>query len=251
MSKENLHINHRERLKERFLKEGLTGFLPHQVLELALFYAIPRKDTNPLAHKLLKQFGTLADVFNAPIEELRKVDGIGEHAAVFLKMQHGLFLKYRECLHQPRQSFKSHSLCTEFFEEQLRYLNTEEFHALCLDSGLRLIRHLPLFKGTVNSTTVNIRELTSKILMIDTAAVIVGHNHPSGVPHPSQDDVLLTETLLTSLKYQDIDLLDHIIISPQGNFSFYKSRQLQQLKEKINSKIPRLFAAQDTGDFTT
>ena len=249
MAKENPHLNHRERLKERFMQFGLEGFEPHQVLELALFFAIPRKDTNPIAHRLLKRFGSLADVFNAPAAELIKVEGIGQHAALFLKLQHGLLLRYQQCLHTPRTSFQQHNNCVSFFTEKMMYLAQEEFQVLCLDASLRLIKHLTLFRGTVNSTSVNLRDFTAQVLWLDTAAVIVAHNHPSGVAAPSPDDMLLTETLLMSLKYQDIDLLDHIIISPQGYYSFYKQNIIQQLKEKINLKVPKLFAAQKTGDF--
>lgn len=250
MAKENLHINHRNRLKNRFLQEGLESFEDHQVLELALFFAIPRKDTNPIAHRLLKRFGSLAGVFNAPVSELVKVEGMGEHAAVFLKMQHGLLLKYQASFHEEKPNLSSHRECMRLVHERMKYLNHEEFHVLCLDSSMRLIKYLPLFKGTVNSATVNLREVTSKVLELDAAAIVVAHNHPSGVAYPSPEDLGVTESLLIALKYQDVELLDHMICTSTNCYSMLKDNKISELKQKINSRIPRLFVAQKTGGFT-
>lgn len=251
MTKEenNLHDNHRQRLKSRFLEEGFSTFEEHQVLELALFYAIPRKDTNLIAHRLLKKFGSLAEVLNAPLTELVKVEGIGESAAIFLKMQHGLLLKYQLSYYDEKINLSSHKACVNFISEKMRFLNHEEFHILCLDSSMKLLKYLPMFKGTVNAATINLRELTSKILQIDSCAVIIAHNHPSGIAYPSQEDIDLTEILLMAFKYQDIELLDHMIITNKGCYSMHKENKMAELREKINKKIPKLFVAEKTGGF--
>lgn len=250
MAKEkNLHASHRSRLKSRFLKEGLSSFEEHQVLEMALFYALPRIDTNPLAHLLLQKFGNIAGVLNAPMSELLKVKGIGKNAAIFLKMQHGLLLRYQSSYHEEKINLSNHRLCVEYIERKMKYLNHEEFHIMCLDSSLRLIKYLPLFKGTVNATSVNLRELTTNVLQLDASAVVIAHNHPSGIAYPSLEDVEVTEVMLTALKYQDIDLLDHIIITSKSNYSMLKDNKISELKNKINSKIPKLFVAQKTGGF--
>lgn len=245
----NLHTFHRKRLKSRFLKDGLSSFEEHQVLELILFYALPRKDTNPIAHKLLEKFGSLAGVFNAPLIELLKIDGVGENAAIFLKMQHDLLLKYQSSYHDKKINLSSHKACVDFIKEKMRYLNHEEFHIICLDSSLKLIKYLPMFKGSVNATSINLRELTTNILQLDSSAIVIAHNHPSGVAYPSQEDLQITEVLLTALKYQDIELLDHIIITTKNYYSMLKENNITELKNKINSKIPKLFVAQKTGGF--
>lgn len=245
----NLHVSHRKRLKTRFLKDGLSSFDEHQVLEMALFYALPRRDTNPVAHILLERFGSISGVLNAPIAELIKVKGIGESAAVFLKMQHGLLMRYQTSYTQEKINLTNHRQCVEYIESNMKYLNHEEFHILCLDASLCLIKYIPMFKGTVNAANINLRELTSNVLMLDSSAVVVAHNHPSGVAYPSQEDIDITEALLTALKYQEIDLLDHIIITCKGNYSMLKDNKISELKEKINNKIPRLFVAQKTKDF--
>lgn len=249
MSKENLHLQHRDRLKQRFLEHGLDSFEPHQILELILFFAIPRKDTNPIAHNLLKRFGSLAEVFNAPASELEKVDGIGPHASMFLKVQHSLFLKYHEIQSEKKLDLKKHDACVDFIKQKLKYLNREEFHITCVDNKLQLIRHLPLFKGNVNSAVINIRELTAKVLETDASAVIISHNHPSGYPQPSEEDEYITETLMLSLKYQDVELLEHIIIAGEEHYSFHKNGKMSKYRENINKKIPRLFVAQPNGGF--
>jgi DNA repair protein RadC len=245
----NLHESHRERLKSRFLREGLSTFDEHQVLEMALFYAIPRKDTNPLAHTLLERFGSLSGVFNAPVSELVKIKGIGENAAVFLKMQNGLLLRYQSSYNDERINLSSHRLCVEYIEQKMKYLNHEEFHILCLDASLKLIKYLPMFKGTINAATVNLRELTSKLLQLDVSAVVVAHNHPSGLPYPSKEDIDITETLLCALKYQDIELLDHVIITSKAHYSMMADDKINELKNKINARIPKLFIAQKVKEF--
>ena len=250
MTKDNdLHKSHRMRLKKRFLQDGLDSFEEHQVLELMLFYAVPRKDTNPIAHRLLERFGNLAGVFNAPIAELAKTDGIGESTAVFLRLQHGILLKYQESYSEEKINLSSHKACINFIAEKMRYLNHEEFHILCLDSSLKLIKYLPMFKGTVNAATVNLRELTAKILELDSSAIVVAHNHPSGVAYPSMEDIDITEVLLTALKYQDVELLDHLIITNKSHYSMLSDNKMTELKNKINSKIPRLFVAENIGGF--
>lgn len=251
MTKEkNLHESHRQRLKKRFLKDGLHTFEEHQVLELALFYAVPRKDTNPIAHMLLQRFGSIAGVLNAPVCELIKIEGIGENAAVFLKMQHGLLLKYQSSYHEDKINLSSHKSCINYIAEKMKYLNHEEFHILCLDSSLKLIKYLPMFKGTVNAASINLRELTAKVLELDSSAIVIAHNHPSGVAYPSPEDLNITEVLLTALKYQDIELLDHLIITNKGHYSMLSDNRISELKNKINTKIPKLFIAEKLGGFS-
>lgn len=250
MAKEkNLHESHRKRLKSRFLKEGLSSFEEHQILEMSLFYALPRKDTNPLAHILLERFGSIAGVFNAPLAELLKVKGIGESAAVFLKMQHGLLLRYQSSYEEEKINLSSHKLCIEFIERKMKYLNHEEFHIVCLDASLSLLKYLPMYKGTINAASINLRELTSSILQLDASAVVIAHNHPSGVAYPSQEDIDITEVLLTAFKYQDIELLDHVIVTCRSHYSMLSDNKISELKNKINGKIPRLFVAQKIGGF--
>lgn len=228
----------------------MDAFEEHQVLELLLFFALPRKDTNPIAHRLLKKFGSIAGVFNAPLSELQSVEGVGEHAALLIKMQHSLLFKYQQSYHKEKLNLSSHKMCVNYIYEKMRYLNHEEFHILCLDSSLNLIRYLPMFKGTVNAAGVNIRQITQKVLSLDCAAVVAAHNHPSGTAYPSFEDIELTEILLTALKYQDVELLDHIIITSRAHYSMLADNKIAELKEKINTKIPKLFIAQKTGGFT-
>lgn len=248
--RENLHQNHRQRLKNRFLSEGMDAFEEHQALELLLFFALPRKDTNPIAHRLLKKFGSIAGVFNAPLSELQNVEGVGEHAALLIKMQHSLLLKYQQSYHNEKLNLSSHKMCINYIYEKMKYLNHEEFHILCLDSSLNLIKYIPMFKGTINAASINIRQLTAKVLSLDCAALVVAHNHPSGTAYPSFEDIELTEILLTALKYQDIELLDHIIITSKAHYSMLTDNRIAELKERINNKIPKLFIAQKTGGFT-
>lgn len=245
----NLHLEHRQRMKKRFLAEGLDNFEEHQVLEMLLFFVLPRMYTNPVAHRLLEKFGSIAGTFNAPITELEKVKGIGHNAAVFLKMQHGLLLKYQQSYHKEKLNLSSHKMCVNYIYEKMKYLNHEEFHLLCLDSSLNLIKYIPMFKGTINTTSINIRQLTAKVLALDSSAVVAAHNHPSGTAYPSFEDIELTEILLTALKYQDVEFLDHIIVTGRAHYSMLSDNKIAELKNRINSRTPKLFLAQKTGGF--
>jgi DNA repair protein RadC len=246
---ENLHDGHRERVREKYREHGLKALTDHEVLEMLLYYVIPRKNTNPTGHLLLDTFGSIAGVFAASENELLRVPGIGKEAVLFLKSQHELLLRYQKGFHEKKTDFKSHKACIEYVCEKMRYLLTEEVHLLCLDSGMNFIKYIPLFKGSVNATDVRIRELTSKTLEANASAVVLAHNHTSGVLHPSPDDIILTETVMTALRYQSVDLVDHLIVTPNGFLSLMDEGVIKVLREKINRRLPNFFAAESAPAF--
>jgi len=217
-----LHDGHRQRLIQRFLEEDLDGFEPHNVLELLLFYAIPRKDTNELAHVLMEAFGSLKGVFDAPYEELVKINGIGPNAAALIKMVPSLTRTYCSS-NQQNVTLDSSEKSGEYF---LPYYigQTEEIVRLaCLDAGGKVISNQILHRGSVNAAEVNIRKIVNIALRNNALGVILAHNHPGGLPLPSEEDVLTTKSIRDALLPMGILLMDHIIVADQDYVSMARS----------------------------
>ena len=217
-----LHDGHRQRLIQRFLEEDLDNFEPHNVLELLLFYAIPRKDTNELAHVLMDTFGSLKGVFDAPYEELIKVIGIGPNTAALLKLVPSLTRTY--------YSSDARSVILDTSEKSGEYFlpyyigQTEEVVRLaCLDAGGKVISNQILHRGSANAAEVNIRKIVNIALRNNAMGVILAHNHPGGLPLPSEEDVATTKSIREALMPMGILLMDHIIVAGQDYVSMARS----------------------------
>ena len=217
-----LHDGHRQRLIQRFLEEDLDNFEPHNVLELLLFYAIPRKDTNELAHVLMDTFGSLKGVFDAPYEELIKVTGIGPNTAALLKLVPSLTRTY--------YSSDARSIILDTSEKSGEYFlpyyigQTEEVVRLaCLDAGGKVISNQILHRGSANAAEVNIRKIVNIALRNNAMGVILAHNHPGGLPLPSEEDVATTKSIRDALMPMGILLMDHIIVAGQDYVSMARS----------------------------
>lgn len=217
-----LHDGHRQRLIQRFLEEDLDNFEPHNVLELLLFYAIPRKDTNELAHVLMDTFGSLKGVFDAPYEELIKVTGIGPNTAALLKLVPSLTRTY--------YSSDARRIILDTSEKSGEYFlpyyigQTEEVVRLaCLDAGGKVISNQILHRGSANAAEVNIRKIVNIALRNNAMGVILAHNHPGGLPLPSEEDVATTKSIREALMPMGILLMDHIIVAGQDYVSMARS----------------------------
>ena len=217
-----LHDGHRQRLIQRFLEEDLDNFEPHNVLELLLFYAIPRKDTNELAHVLMDTFGSLKGVFDAPYEELIKVTGIGPNTAALLKLVPSLTRTY--------YSSDARRIILDTSEKSGEYFlpyyigQTEEVGRLaCLDAGGKGISNQILHRGSANAAEVNIRKIVNIALRNNAMGVILAHNHPGGLPLPSEEDVATTKSIREALIPMGILLMDHIIVAGQDYVSMARS----------------------------
>ena len=209
----NMHHGHRQRLKNRFLEGGLETFEEHQVLELLLFYCIPRQDTNPIAHNLIKHFGSLSQVMCASVDELKKVPGMGESAATFLSLLNS-FCRYYYAKRDTKPTIlNSFEDCKDFLFPHFHGQRNEIVQMLCMDAKGKLLCHKTLGEGSINSAAVPIRRIVEIALGCSATTVVLAHNHPSGVAIPSPEDELTTRQLASALFSVDITLLDHIIIA--------------------------------------
>lgn len=220
----SLHDGHRNRLRERFLRDGLDGFDEHQALEMLLFYCMPRKDTNALAHELIRRFGSLASVLEASILELQEVPGIGEQAATFLKFS-AAFSRYYMVSRSnaPGKSLTSTEAWNECLQPRFLGKTNEIVYLLCLDAKGKQLCCKMINEGSVNTAGIQVRKLVEVALNSNASFAILAHNHPSGVALPSGDDVATTKTVATALRAVDVILLDHMIFAENDSISLAQS----------------------------
>ena len=227
----NVHEGHRERLRERFLKEGLDNFWDHNVLELLLFYSIPLKDTNEEAHALIDKFGSLSAVFDADFEELCEVKGIGERSATLIKLMPALFRKYEtDKLNKDDVILNSAELVAKYASKHFKGVTEEKLYLLCLDSNCRMLSFDLISSGNINSTPLNNRLITEFAFASKAASIILVHNHPSGITAPSKMDINATTDILDAMRLIGVRLSDHIIIGHGDDFfSFRKSEKWKHI----------------------
>ena len=208
-----VHEGHRQRMKERFLASGLDGFSDHEVFELILFYAIPRRDVNELSHRLVETFGSYRGVFDAEFEDLCAVEGIGENAATLIKLMAESFRRY--AFDDGEQPFLYDTLkkVGDYAVKLYIGVSVEKMYAMLFDSKMKLLDTVMLAEGDVSSVRVSTRMICEKALKKKAAAIILTHNHPSGLPYPSEEDRRYSTYLRDILMNFDITLIDHIIVS--------------------------------------
>lgn len=203
------------RLRDRFRKEGcdLDHFEPHNTLELLLFYCAPQKDTNELAHLLIDEFGSISGVFDAPYEELIKVNGVGEYTATFLKMIPALFRVYEQDRVKDEVVLDSAEKAGRYFGPKFIGRTEELVFAACLDSECKVKCCEVVNHGTVSAATVNVRKIAEYAMKYNATNVIIAHNHPYGLAVASPEDIMTTDAIYYALQLIGIDLTDHIIVA--------------------------------------
>ncbi len=224
----NVHEKHRLRMRERFAKDGFNSMQPHEIIEMLLLYAIPRKKTNDIAHALLDRFKTVAGVLEASEDQLKQVDGIGDGAATFISMILPLFHEYTKSAKKTPRLI-SHEICGEYVLSQYAGLLKERVCLVCLDSNYRVLAFETVCEGDVSSAVVDNRTLLGIIFKHPkTACVVLAHNHPGGLAIPSREDLLSTGEFSKILKTINIGLLDHIIVIENDYISLSYSTQFKQ-----------------------
>jgi len=207
------HDGHRKRLKARFIKSGLDDFEPHNVLELLLFYSVPRKDTNPLAHRLINRFGSLSGVFDAKPEELMKVDGITENTAVLISMVPQVARKYLEDKAEAKNVIGSFFDIGTYLMPKFVGRTVETVMLASLDNKNKIISCSIVAEGESDRANLSKRKIMEEAMRVDATRVILAHNHPRGFAVPSAEDIYLTEEIYSLLKTVGIELVDHIIFA--------------------------------------
>ena len=215
----SVHQGHRARQRKKLLENGPRAFADHELLEMLLYYAIPRRDTNELAHRLLERFGSLQGVFSAPVEELSTVEGVGENAAVLLSLVPQIW--QRSLQGAPERILNSVDKCGEYFAELLSGSRREMLWQVCLEG--KVLSSRCLAEGDVSMAAVSVRQVVEYALRAGAVAVVLAHNHPSGVALPSQEDCATTRLIRDALRTMNIQLVDHIIVADRDYVSMAAS----------------------------
>jgi len=219
----SIHDGHRQRLKKRFQTEGLDNFEQVHVLELLLCYCIPRKDTNPVAHRLLERFGSFSQVLDASAQELAKVEGMGTGAATFLELLTASWRYYQVNRALGEVVLTTLDMCGDYMLPYFYGRRNEMVYLLCLDAKCKVITCREVGEGSINSVSIPARKIVEIAMGVNASSVVLAHNHPSGVALPSQEDILTTRHLAHALQVVDIELLDHIVVADDDYVSMVQS----------------------------
>lgn len=221
--KETVHTGHRQRLRKRFMDEGLDNFNEINALELLLFYCVPRKDTNELAHRLIQYFGSYAAVLNAPYNELKNVDGVSDQVATYLTLQRAAARYYMVSSTTGGTVVRN---TEDYGKIMLPYFigrSNETVYLLCLDAKCKVLCCREVSEGSVNAANISVRKIMDVVLSCNATSAILAHNHPGGVAVPSTEDIQTTRRVEKVLDAVDVFLVDHLVIADNDYVSMRQS----------------------------
>lgn len=233
----NIHDGHRDRMRERIIKSGLYSLEYHEILEYILFCFVPMRDTNEIAHNLIKQFGSFAGVLNASPEELMSVGRVTKNAAVFISCIPDLCRKYKESYDTAKVSLKGRDEVKEYLKNYFLCRPKESVVVASLDTHNKLIGIFELAEGWADSVNCAAREVVDVGLRTNASSVIVAHNHPSGAAVPSNDDYLLTNAIACALELIGINFFDHIIYAMDGVYSFEANGLFERYSKNLKTML--------------
>ncbi|MBP5289316.1 MAG: RadC family protein [Clostridia bacterium] len=214
----NLHAGYRANVKKRFAENGFQQFEDHQVLEYILFFAIPRRDTNEIAHRLIERFGSLKDVLEASPEELAKVEGVGEHASLLISSFLPVARRYGDAVAREKKDLPAYKEMGKLLMNRFAGLDHEQVYIVMYDLAFQRCGDFILQDGDLNHACFSLRTLGDKLLHSKGTYMILAHNHPGGLPIATDDDLECTERISRFVENMNVLLVDHFIIG-DGSFS--------------------------------
>ena len=239
------HYGHRQRLRERYLKNGISSFADYEVIEMLLSLFIPRIDVKPIAKDLICNFKNLRGILDASVEDLAKTKGLDENTCVSIKLIKDLISIYHANeLQSSSNTMSTLTKLTNYFKSKIASEKNEVLEMLCLDSQLKIIGDgsIRIAEGSVNSANVDIRKIVEIAIRQGASSIAIAHNHPSGNPKPSLEDILFTKKLTAACKPISISLIEHTIVAKSTTFSFRKDGHFDCLYDeaydnrKVNSR---------------
>jgi DNA repair protein RadC len=223
---DKIHAGHRRRIKDRFIKEGLDHFEDHQILELLLFFSIPRKDTNELAHIMLKEFGSLATLFESTPEDIARRCPVTENTAILVSMVPSLAKRYFKGRWGEKPLLNSSTKAGQYAVSIFTGLKYEAFYVICLDSQNKVNHAAKVHEGTINEAPVYPRLIVETALRHQANSIIISHNHPGGSLNPSNADIEVTKRISSAVEAISIKVVDHIIVAGEHYYSFAENGRL-------------------------
>ncbi len=227
-TKENIHENHRSRMRDRFVKSP-DSLSNHELLELALFYAVPRVNVNPLAHTLINKYGSLSAVIHTPAEDLKQIDGVGDSVAVYLNM----LGKISDTAQEEKFNnlkFYNYAEVKNYVVKHYSYYQSEVFTVFLLDAKARIIGRESFTQNDPSGVTLPFENFIRTLSVKNVKSIVVAHNHPSGICLPSARDDSATAQIALICKLSGIDLYDHVIVGDGDAYSYSYSGRLNEIK---------------------
>ncbi|MBI4667219.1 MAG: DNA repair protein RadC [Nitrospinae bacterium] len=240
---EETQAGHRQRLRDKFLKFGLDKFTDDEIVELLLTLATPRKDCKQAARAALKQFGSLAGVLEASIQDLQKIEGIGPNNALGLRLVHAIARKFLRERILRENYLNSFGEVLEYFSHALRGEKRESFHVLFLNSQNAILHEERISAGAPGSVTLAPRQVMEKAIAHAATTLVLAHNHPGGMAEPSAEDIILTREICFTARLMDIWVREHLIICPNGYYSFLKEGLMAKFEAEFEKFHERLMDA--------
>lgn len=225
MGKEGLHDGHRDRVKKEFLQKGFDmNTPPHKIMEVLLFYSIPRKDTNEMAHELLNRFGSISGILDAPAEEIVKIPGISTNTAAFFELIVLLTRIYHtEKNSKGKRYMRVDDVCDYLMNQYIGY-QKEVFSVISFSGSGKMLGFDILASGNVNEVSVSTRKVIETVINRNAVCAIIAHNHPNGTALPSKEDIAVTMDIKNALEHINVKLIDHIIIAGDDYVSMCQSQ---------------------------
>ena len=232
----NIHQGHRNRLKEKFIKFGPDVLSDHELIELLLFFSVPRINTNDIAHRLLDRFGSLESLFQASIDQLTTVEGVGPSSALLINLLGALMLRSKKRPTPKRKKYSNLDEIGNLLAEQYKGVQCERFLALYFDASMRLIEISTVAEGSIGEAAVSPSRITREAVIKGASGVIIAHNHPLGAASLSSSDRNLTHIIEASLAAVDIPLIEHIIVGEIG-YAPTMTYKASPVRSSLSSKI--------------
>lgn len=241
----NIHSGHRARLREVVEKRGLDGMPEHQVLEYMLSFVVPQKDTNVIAHNLIKEFGSLGVVLETNQKSLAKVNGVGEVVSHFLANFRNMFTYYQNIKAKSITTINNSKMAINYLKLFLHNKLVEELCVVGLNNKNQVIFSEKVGNGTVNKNDVSIRDITELVVRHHVSDIIIGHNHPKGKAVPSPEDDAFTRALTCAMVTMNVSVLDHIIIGETDHYSYFQNNFFAELQQDFGAFLNKSFVAQN------
>lgn len=242
MEKKNIHKGHRQRLRRKAIENNLEDFEEHEVLELLLTFVIPQRDTNPLAHELIEEFGSLAGVLNASSKDLANIKGISEYSAEFLTLLKYVFKKFRQSKLKSMKKIANVKDAVELCVSELADLPVENVFVACVDNSNNLVTKKIISTGFSNEASVPVRKIIDMCIRSNTSNIVIAHNHPYGTEKPSNKDDDVVKSLALTLALSGIKILDSVIVGIDGYYSYSTNGFLNKCYDEIKLNNKDLFS---------
>jgi len=223
-----MHEGHRERMRLRYFESGLDDFAPHEIIEFLLFFCIPGKNVNPLAHELLNAFGSLHGVFEASPAQLTQINGIGKNTAALLSIIPAVTRRYQDSLMGKKITIRNRDDATAYCRGMFIGYKTEFFYLIALNAAMQVVGKSLIAKGSLSEVPAYPRAIVEAVLTHNAHSVILCHNHLSDLSMPSENDVQLTERIIHLLNEIEVNVLDHIIVTPSCAISLHHQSDLKK-----------------------